>query len=97
MWWNYKKPRPMKNGAFRFAVKNDVPVIPTFITMEDTDRLDQDGFKIQAYTIWFSPAIYKNPELNDKQNAEYMKNENYQALKKLYESVYKIPLTYGEE
>ena len=97
MWWNYKKPRPMKNGAFRFAVKNNVPVIPAFITMEDTDKLDGDGFKIQAYTIWFLPAIYPKPDLNEKQNAEYLKNENYFALKNLYESVYKIPLTYGEE
>ena len=22
MWWNYKKPRPLKEGAFRFAAKN---------------------------------------------------------------------------
>lgn len=97
MWWNYKKPRPMKNGAFRFACKSNVPIIPTFITMEDTDKLDADGFKIQAYTVWFLPAIYPNPELNEKQNAEYMKNENFNALKNLYERVYKVPLTYGED
>ncbi len=97
MWWNYRKPRPMKNGAFRFAVKSDVPVIPAFITMEDTDKLDADGFKIQAYTIWFLPAIYPNKSLNEKQNAEYLKNQNYEMVKSLYESVYKIPLTYGEE
>ncbi len=97
MWWNYRKPRPMKNGAFRFAVKSDVPVIPTFITMEDTDRLDSDGFNIQAYTIWFLPAIYPDKTLNEKQNAEFLKNKNYEMVKNLYESVYKIPLVYGEE
>ena len=96
MWWNYRKPRPMKNGAFRFAVKSDVPIIPAFITMEDTDRLDSDGFKIQAYTVWFLPAIYPDKNLNEKQNAELLKNKNYELVKNLYENVYKIPLSYGE-
>lgn len=31
-----KKPRPFKNGAFRYAVKYNVPVIPSFITFEST-------------------------------------------------------------
>ncbi len=97
MWFNYRKPRPFKSGAFRFAVKANVPVIPCFITMEDTDKLDNEGFLIQAYTVWFLPAIYPDKNLNEKQNAEYMKNENYKAVKELYERVYDKPLTYGEE
>ncbi|MBR2377053.1 MAG: 1-acyl-sn-glycerol-3-phosphate acyltransferase [Clostridia bacterium] len=97
MWWNYRKPRPFKSGAFRFATKSKVPVIPAFITMEDTDKLDGDGFKIQAYTIWFLPPIYPKDDLSDKQNAEYLKEENYKALVNLYEKVYDKPLVYGEE
>lgn len=96
MWWNYKKPRPMKNGAFRFAVKSKAPIIPAFITMEDTDRLDEYGFNIQAYTIWFLPAIYPKAELSDKENCEYLKEENYKAWKDLYEKVYGLSLTYGD-
>ncbi len=96
MWWNYKKPRPMKNGAFKFAAKNGVPVIPAFITMEDSDRLDKDGFKIQEYTVWFLPAIYPKEDLSEKENAEFMKEENYKVWKELYERVYQIPLKYGE-
>ena len=68
MWWNYRKPRPLKSGAFRFAVKNNVPIIPAFITMEDTDKLDGLGFNVPAYTIWFLPAIYPKPEFTEKQN-----------------------------
>ncbi len=97
MWWNYRKPRPMKSGAFRFASKSKVPVIPAFITMEDTDKLDGDGFKIQAYTIWFLPPIYPKKDLTNKQNAEYLKEENYKAIVKLYERVYNTPLVYGED
>ena len=42
MWWNYRKPRPLKPGGFKFAVKNNVPVLPCFITMKDSDVLGED-------------------------------------------------------
>ena len=96
MWWNYRKPRPLKSGAFRLAVKSNVPIIPAFITMEDADRLDVNGFNIQAYTVWFLPPIYLKKELSDKENAEYLKTKNYELWKDLYEQVYGIPLKYGE-
>lgn len=95
MWWNYRKPRPMKNGAFKIAAKNSVPVVPAFITMEDTEKLDSDGFNIQAYTVWFLPAIYPKKGVSDKDNAEYLKEENYRVWKELYEKVYDKPLKYG--
>jgi len=28
MWWNYKKPRPMQDGAFSIAVRNSTPIVP---------------------------------------------------------------------
>ncbi len=96
MWWNYRKPRPMKNGAFKLASKNNVPVIPAFITMEDTDKLDGDGFPVQAYTVWFLPAIYPKNDLSEKENADYLKDENYRMWKELYEKVYGQSLTYEE-
>lgn len=97
MWWNYKKPRPMKNGAFKIAVMSNVPVIPVFITMIDTQKLDADGAPVQAYTMWFLPAIYPKDGLSEKENAEYMKEENYKAWKNVYEDFYKIPLKYETE
>lgn len=42
MWWNYRKPRPVKPGAYKFAAKNNVPVLPCFITMKDSDILGED-------------------------------------------------------
>ncbi len=96
MWWNYRKPRPLKSGAFKFAVKNKVPIIPAFITMEDTDKLDGLGFNVPAYTIWFLPAIYPKAGLSEKENVEYLKEENYRVWKELYQEVYGIELKYGE-
>ena len=94
MWWNYKKPRPLKNGAFRFAVSNNVPIIPVFITMQDSDVLDKDGYFIQKYTINFLPAIYADSNKTKSENIEYMMQENYRLWVEKYEEFYQTKLTY---
>ena len=97
MWWNYKKPKPLKNGAFRFAARNKVPVLPIFITMEDSDIMGDDGFPIQEYTINIEAPIYPDENLKEKENCEIMKEKNYEVWKKIYEDFYKVPLEYSTE
>ena len=97
MWWNYKKPKPLKNGGFKLAARNNVPIIPIFITMEDSNILGEDGFAIQEYTINIEKPIYPDESLNEKQNTEIMKNKNYEVWKKVYEDFYRIPLEYSCE
>ena len=96
MWWNYKKPRPMKNGAFRLAATNNVPIIPIFITMRDSDKTNSDGSIAQNYTIWILPPIYPTSNLSIKENTEYLKDENYRVWKEVYERVYGVKLVYSE-
>ncbi len=97
LWWNYRKPKPLKNGAFKFAVKNNVPVIPIFITMEDSDRIGEDGFPIQEYTVFIDRPIYPEKELAERQRVDAMRDCNYEAWKRIYEDFYGIPLTYTTE
>lgn len=94
LWWNYRKPKPLKIGGFKFAAHNNVPVIPTFITMRDTDKFDNDGYPIQAYTLHILQPIYPDPALSPLENQKRMLNENYEAWKNIYEKVYKTPLIY---
>jgi len=94
MWWNYRKPRPLKNGAFSFAFASDVPVIPVFITMEDSGIYDPDGFFVQAYTIHFLPPIYPDRSLSKAENVKLMKEKNYKMWVETYEKVYGKPLKY---
>ena len=96
MWWNYKKPKPMQDGAFSLALRNNAPIVPIFITMEDSDVPDGDGFLVQEYTINILPAIYPDNELSRKDAILKMKNENYDAWVRTYEEFYKKPLVYGE-
>ncbi len=97
MWWNYRKPRPLKPGAFHFAASALSPVLPFFLTMEDTDRLDATGYPIQAYTVHILPAIFPDPTRPARENAEMLCRANEGAWKEVYESFYGIPLTYTTE
>lgn len=98
MWYNYRKPKPLKGGAFRIAVRVKVPVLPCFITMTDsTTAVDGDGYPVQEYTLHYLPPIYPDESLSDKQNVSDIAQKNYQLWKEVYESFYGIPLVYEGE
>ena len=97
MWWNYRKPRPMQDGAFALAVHNETPIVPIFITMEDSDVIDGDGFPVQEFTLHILPAIYPDTSLSKADAKAKMKKENYEAWVKVYEDFYGIPLVYAEK
>ena len=96
MWWNYKKPRPMQDGAFSIAVRNKAPIVPIFITMEDSDVIDPDGFPVQEYTLHIMPAIYPNPTFSLREAKEDMRKKNYDAWVQVYEQFYDKKLVYAE-
>lgn len=97
MWYNYKKPRPLKVGAFRFAAKNNAPVLPIFITLEDTEITDSDGLFVQAYTVHILEPIFPDKSLSVKQNSIAMCRLNYELWKKTYEDFYGQKLQYTTE
>ena len=94
MWWNYRKPKPLKNGAFKMAARNNVPVIPVFITMQDSDIIGEDGFPVQEYIINIEEPIYPSESLTEKGNTNVMRDKNFEVWKNVYEKFYKIPLEY---
>lgn len=98
MWWNYRKPRPFKIGAFKIAVRAGVPVLPTFITMKDDEtKLDEHNYPLQHYTLHVMPPVYPDKTLSEKQAAEKMKEDTFALYKAKYEEVYGVPLAYHEE
>ena len=97
MWWNYRKPKPLKAGAYQFAAKNNVPVLPCFITMKDTDILGEDGFYVQEYTVHVGKPIYPDATLGRRERTAKMMAENAEVWKNIYETEYSIPLSYITE
>ena len=94
MWWNYKKPRPYRIGAFKFAAVNNVPVVPLFVAINDSDEIGEDGFDKKTYTVRIMPPIYPDANLSVKENAQIMMDKNYQLSKNMYERMYGEKLTY---
>lgn len=98
MWWNYRKPRPFKIGAFKIAARAGVPVVPTFVTMKDDEtKLDEHNYPLQHYTLHVMPPVYPDKTLSEKQAAEKMKEDTFALYKAKYEEVYGVPLAYFEE
>ena len=97
MWWNYRKPKPLKKSAFKFAVESSVPVLPVFITMEDGEKIGPDGFPIQEYTIHVGDPIYPDPALTNAQNVDKMCDDDFLWCKKIYEDFYGEPLSYSTD
>ncbi len=94
MWWNYRKPKPLKTGAYSFAVRANVPVLPCFITMKDTDIMGDDGFFVQEYTIHIAPPIYPDQSKPYAEAVKELLDQNYAIWKDIYEKEYQMPLSY---
>ena len=94
MWWNYRKPKPLKRGAFVFACKADVPVLPCFITMKDSEQLDDTGFPIQEYTIHIPEPIYPDHSLTYRDRIEDLMQRNSDIWREIYEREYQTKLEY---
>lgn len=94
MWWNYRKPKPMKPGAFDMAVRNGVPVVPCFITMADSRYVGADGFPVQEYTHHLGRPIYPDPGLPRPEAREKLRLQAEAFCRETYETVYGVPLAY---
>lgn len=92
MWWNYRKPRPLKSGAFRFAVRNAAPVVPCFITLRDSDIVGSDGFPVQEYTVHIEKPIYPETDKPAAEQIQTLLEQNQKVWKDVYERTYGFPL-----
>lgn len=88
MWWNYKKPRPFKSGAFSLANRKNAPILPIFISFEDSKIMGEDGFYVQEYTLNIMPPIYPEEGKSQKENAEIMREKAQNMFNEKYKEVY---------
>ena len=89
MWVNYQKPRPMKEGAFYYAVRSDVPVLPVFFTF----KKDKRGH-MRRLVIHILPAVYADEALPRKEKMKALKAGAEAAWKRCYEEAYGVGLEY---
>lgn len=95
MWFNYRKPRPPKRGAYFYAAKFNVPIISCFVEMRDMDKDDTEEFKRVKYVLHILDPIYPDPEKSERDNSFDMMKKDYEQKKEAYEQIYKRPLDYA--
>ncbi|WP_289183075.1 lysophospholipid acyltransferase family protein [uncultured Dubosiella sp.] len=93
MWFNYRKPRPCKRGAYYYASKLGVPVISCFTEVQDLDTMDDDHFKNVQYTLHILDPIFPDPALSDRANSIAMAKKDYEQRCAAYEKIYNRPMT----
>ena len=95
MWFNYRKPRSFKIGAYHIAVKNDVPIISCFIEMKEIPgEYDENGFNKLKYILHILPTIYPDQDKDYQEAKKEMMNKDFEQKKECYERVYNKKLTY---
>lgn len=94
MWFNYRKPRPLKKGAYYYAALNGVPVIPCFVEIQTTDKMQTPYFHHVHCTLHILDPIYPDPTRSPAVNAVEMCAADYALKCQTYEQVYGRPLDY---
>ncbi len=97
LWYNYRKPRPPKNGAYFYAAKLGAPIISCFVEIVDTDEDDEGDFKKVKYVLHVLGVLRPDPEKTARENTEELASKDYELKKECYESVYDKELTYEFE
>ena len=91
MWRGYKAPRPTRDGAYHYAAKYGVPIIPTFTEMRTVEgERDAEGFLPIIHTLHVLPPIYPDKNLSVRENRKIMQERDFNEKKKLYEELYGI-------
>ena len=97
MWFNYRKPRPPKNGAYFYSAKLNVPIISCFVEIVDLEEDDTEEFKKVKYVLHILDVLYPDETKTSRENTDYLAETDYDLKKKCYEKVYGKELTYNFE
>lgn len=94
MWFNYRKIRPLKRGAYQYAAILNVPVISCFTKIIDTDILDNEEFNKTIYELNVLGYLYPDKDISPRVNSINMLNEDYNLKKRSYKETYNKSLDY---
>lgn len=80
MWRGYTKIRPFKNGAFYYAIKNNVPIVPTVQLIRKANFLDKLIGRKFKVTLKILPPVYPDKNLQGKEQLNDLKQRTRQAM-----------------
>lgn len=88
MWFNYRKPRPLKRGAYYYAAKFNVPVISCFVEIRECEENENEEFLKTEYTVHILPTIYPDKNKNRSSESRRMMRQDYEQKVNAYEKIY---------
>ncbi|MFD0705218.1 lysophospholipid acyltransferase family protein [Alloscardovia venturai] len=90
LWFNYRRPRPFKHGAYDFAVQHHVPVVSCFTEIIDTGVPEKhhDQFNQVKYVVHILDVIYPDESLPPHDASEKMRETDYALKVKAFENIY---------
>ena len=94
MWFNYRKPRPGKRGAFLFAAEYNVPVVPTFVELQEQEAEVAPGFRDVKAVLHILDPIFPDSSKTPRENSFAMCEADYRAKVSCFEACYHRPLSY---
>ncbi len=97
MWFNYRKPRPVKEGAYYYASRLGAPIISCFVELVDTIKAENEQFNKVKYRIHVLDVLYPDPSRRDMENARIMRQRDCELKAAAYERAYGKKLEYGFE
>ncbi|MDO4556867.1 MAG: lysophospholipid acyltransferase family protein [Lachnospiraceae bacterium] len=97
MWFNYRKPRPEKRGAFYYAARHNALVIPCFTEVRELPEMETEDFHKVQYVLHVLKPIYPDPEKTTRENSVAMKEQDYKQKVEAYEKAYGKKLDYTFE
>lgn len=97
MWFNYRKPRPPKRGAYYYAARFRVPVISCFVEMAEIKEEENEEFNKVRYVVHILPPIYPDPDRSVRENSIDMMKKDYEQKRHAYEKYYGRKLRYDFE
>lgn len=87
-WWCYEKPRPYQIGAFHYAAKYQVPIVPLFITFHKTKKYLPEGIEQRQFIVHILKPIYPNLSLPLKERKNDLKRRNETMIWDCYHRFY---------
>lgn len=94
MWFNYRKPRTPKRGAYYYAAKYQIPVISCFVEICDEGKKDTEEFRKVRYTLHILPPLFPESGKTVRENSIDMMEKDYEQKKSAYERIYGKKCTY---
>lgn len=83
LWPYYEEVRPFKQGAFKFALKANKPIIPICISFRPSKGLLKLHGKVSVNLEILKP-IYPKEEYDEFENRKYLEEESHKAISSKY-------------